>query len=97
MKHWLILYDIRNPKRLRSVEKCVESYGWRVQKSVFESDAPDESIARLKLRLGRIINPEEDFVLFLDICERDWQKQETYGVGAIGEDRKMPDGPFIVL
>ena len=31
--HWIILYDIRDVKRLSKVAKVVESYGWRVQKS----------------------------------------------------------------
>ena len=93
MKHWLIVYDIRDAKRLRKVEKCVESYAWRVQKSVFESDAPEESIARLKMRLEKIIH-DEDFVLFFDICERDWQKQEFYGVNG---GTQPSDSPFLIL
>ena len=27
-KHWLIVYDIRDTKRLAKISKCVESYGW---------------------------------------------------------------------
>jgi len=78
-KHWLILYDIKNTKRLAKVEKCVSSYAWRVQKSVFESTAPESSIIQMKNSLKDIINEEEDFILFFDVCEKDWQKQEQYG------------------
>lgn len=63
-KHWLIVYDIRDTKRLAKISKCVESYGWRVQKSVFESNASDETIGQLKSRLEKLMNVEEDFVLF---------------------------------
>ena len=77
--NWLILYDIREPKRLNKVEKVVSSYGWRVQKSVFEIDAPQKSIEELKKVLSYFIDQEEDFVLFFKVCERDWQKRESYG------------------
>ena len=92
MKHWLIAYDIRDAKRLHKVEKCVESCAWRVQKSVFESDAPEEKISWLKTRVEYCIG-EGDFVLFLDICEQDWQKRQHYG----GDGQDAPDLPFLVL
>ena len=95
-KHRLIVYDIRNPKRLRKVEKCMESFAWRVQKSVFESNASDSTIERLKARLERIFEPEEDFILFFEVCERDWQKQEKYGINA-SRPEQMNDENFIVL
>lgn len=95
-KHWLIVYDIRNSKRLRKVEKCMESYAWRVQKSVFEASATEETINQLKLRLEQIIEATEDFVLFFRICERDWQKQEKFGVGAEIKEQMSDDG-FVIL
>ena len=42
--HWLILYDIRNVRRLAHVARIMESYAVRVQKSVFESDADEKTI-----------------------------------------------------
>ena len=95
-KHWLIVYDIRNPKRLAKVEKCMESFAWRIQKSVFESQADDITIGHLKHALERILAMEEDFVLFFEVCERDWQKQEKYGINSKGNDR-MNDDKFIIL
>jgi CRISPR-associated protein Cas2 len=95
-KHWLIVYDIRNTKRLRKVEKCMESYAWRVQKSVFETSAGDETINTLKWRLEQIIETKEDFVLFFNICKKDWQKQEKFGVGAKIKEQ-MPDDGFVIL
>lgn len=79
-KRWLIVYDIRDVRRLAKVEKCVSSYGWRVQKSVFEADADESVILSLKARLLDIIEPV-DFVLFLPVCERDWQKRSPHGIG----------------
>ena len=95
-KHWLIVYDIRDAKRLRKVEKCVESYAWRVQKSVFETTATEQTIGQLKFKLEKIIDEEDDFVLFFKVCEKDWQKQQKFGIGAKFEEEIKDDG-FAIL
>ena len=95
-KHWLIVYDIRDTKRLAKISKCVESYGWRVQKSVFESTASDETIGDLKFRLEKLMNVEEDFVLFFEVCERDLQKKQIFGKN-IEKDDKITDEDFVIL
>lgn len=77
--HWLIVYDIADDKRLRKTAKIMQSYGWRVQKSVFESFADDATIEALKARVLKVIDQDEDFVIFFSLCERDWQKKESYG------------------
>lgn len=95
-KHWLIVYDIRDTKRLAKISKCVESYGWRVQKSVFESTASDETIGQLKSRLEKLMDIEEDFVLFFEVCERDFQKKMVFGKN-IEKDDKITDEDFVIL
>lgn len=92
--HWLIIYDIRNVKRLVKVEKCVESYARRIQKSVFESDAPAATIRLLQDRLALIIDEKEDFVLIFSVCEKDWQKKESFGTDA---DKTAQDDRFSIL
>ena len=77
--HWIILYDIRNQRRLARVAKLLESYGIRVQYSVFETDADEKVVEHIKKRLSKIIDPDEDTVLILPLCESDYCKQEQYG------------------
>ena len=77
--HWLVLYDICNPKRLRKTEKAVSKYGLRVQKSVFELDVSDSIIGILQKKLNAIIK-EDDSVVLIPLCEADWQKAEKYGI-----------------
>lgn len=96
-KHWLIVYDIRDLKRLFKVSKCMESFAWRVQKSVFETKATDETIGQLKLRLEKIIDTETDFILFFEVCERDWQKKEMYGKNIQNKNIMNIDDDFIIL
>jgi len=78
-KHYLIMYDICDPKRLREVEKIVSLYGVRVQRSVFESDVDERMINNLRRRLDGIVIGD-DFVAIIPLCERDWQKSEKYGI-----------------
>jgi len=77
-RHWLIIYDICNLKRLRKIEKIVSRYGIRLQKSVFESDANENIILALQRKLENIMG-ENDFTAILPLCENDWQKAEKYG------------------
>ena len=78
MKHWLVIYDICDAKRLRRVAKILESYGVRVQKSVFELEASAGVVADLRRRIVEIIE-DDDFVVYFDLCQKCWQKKLTYG------------------
>jgi CRISPR-associated protein Cas2 len=91
--HWLILYDICDPKRLRRIEKLVSCYGIRVQKSVFEADNNEALTFSLEKRIKEIIE-DEDFVAIVPLCEKDWQKIERYGVMA---DNRYITGSYAIL
>jgi len=91
--HWLIVYDIRDKKRLSKVEKIAVSYGWRLQNSIFESDAEEGTIQAMESKLAQTIE-EEDFILIFHICEKDWQKREKYGKA--GGSNPMT-GKFMIL
>jgi CRISPR-associated protein Cas2 len=95
MKHqrWLILYDIREPTRLRRVEKVVSVYGERVQRSVFEAAVPESLIAIMEGKLKELIE-KEDYVVVFPLCERDWQKAEKYGKRA---DSQFVTGQYEIL
>ncbi len=85
MSHWLVIYDIRDEKRLRRVAKIAENYGLRVQRSVFELECDRKTIDRLRTELQKIIE-DEDYVVYFNLCEPDWQKREKYGVGRYNEE-----------
>jgi CRISPR-associated protein Cas2 len=64
---YLVSYDIANAKRLRRVAKCLESYGTRLQFSVFECPLDDTRLAQAKAALAQIINADHDQVLFVSL------------------------------
>ncbi len=78
-RHWLVIYDIRNEKRLLKVAKIIQNYGFRVQKSVFEVNADKNVIEGMRFFIKHAIDEEKDFVAYFEICEEDWQKKEKFG------------------
>jgi len=83
---WLAMYDITDPKRLRAVAKIMESFGIRVQKSVFEISCNDKVIDRLHQRVMEVaVDP--DSIVFIPLCMDDLEKIERYGKGgAVDKD-----------
>lgn len=64
---YLVSYDIANAKRLRRVAKTLESYGTRLQFSVFECPLDDVRLAHAKAAIADIINVDHDQVLFVSL------------------------------
>lgn len=85
MSHWLVIYDIRDEKRLRRVARVAENFGTRVQKSVFEMEIDEKQLSRLRTEIQKIIE-DEDYVVYFNLCEPDWQKREKYGKGRYDEE-----------
>lgn len=66
-RRFLVSYDIANAKRLRRVAKTLESYGTRLQFSVFECPLDELRLAQAKADLAKIINSDHDQVLFVSL------------------------------
>ena len=64
-RRYLVSYDIANAKRLRRVAKTLESYGTRLQYSVFECPLDDLRLTQARAALAEIINTDHDQVLFV--------------------------------
>ena len=66
-RRYLICYDIADAKRLRRTAKVCESYGSRLQFSVFESSLDDLMLKKLQVELDSVINHSCDQILFVDM------------------------------
>lgn len=64
---FLIAYDVVHDPRRNRVAKTLESYGDRVQYSVFLVDVKPAKIVRLRSALRRAIDVETDSVLICDL------------------------------
>lgn len=96
-KHWLIVYDIRDAKRLSKISRCVQSFAWRVQKSVFETRATAETISIFKSKVEKLMDLDTDFILFFELCECDWQKKEIFGKTNNNSNLMNVDEDFVIL
>lgn len=70
-RRYIVSYDIADPKRLRSVARVAEGYGYRLQYSVFECLLDDLRLAELKAAMGEKIHHSEDQVLFISLGAQD--------------------------
>jgi len=64
---YLVCYDIAHPKRLRRVARTLESFGTRLQYSVFECPLDQLRLEKLKAALWEIIHHDNDQVLFVSL------------------------------
>lgn len=64
---YLVCYDICHPKRLRRVAKVCESFGQRLQFSVFECPLDDLRFERLRASLDEIIKHDDDQIMFVSL------------------------------
>lgn len=63
----LVAYDIPEDRRRNRLAKVVESYGDRVQYSVFVIDAAPVRIARLRRAVERVVDVRQDSILLCDL------------------------------
>ncbi len=81
----LITYDVSTEtedgkRRLRRVAKRCQSYGQRVQNSVFECIIDPAQMVKLKAQLEEIIDPDKDSLRYYYLGN-DWRKRVEH-VGA---------------
>jgi CRISPR-associated protein Cas2 len=66
-RRYIVSYDIADPKRLRSVARVAEGYGYRLQFSVFECLLDALRLEEMKAALNEKIHHVEDQVLFISL------------------------------
>ena len=93
----LISYDVSTTspagkKRLRKVAKECQNHAQRVQNSVFEADLDYSSFLKLKDRLCKLINLEEDSLRFYYLGNN-WERKVEH-VGA--KKTYNPEGVIII-
>ena len=92
-RRYLVAYDICEPKRLRQVCKIMESFGERLQYSVFVCDLSRGELAELEQRVLDVMQLAEDSVVQIDLGPL----EACASIGFIGKHRVLPgSGPLVV-
>lgn len=65
---YIIAYDIADNKRRLRVAKTLESWGYRIQESVFQLRLDTATLARVRARLAALISESEDVIHIYPIC-----------------------------
>jgi CRISPR-associated protein Cas2 len=66
-RRYLVAYDIRDDRRLRSIAVCIEGYGERIQYSVFVADLSDREKYLLRADIESRMKQTEDSVMIIDL------------------------------
>lgn len=66
-RRYLVMYDVREQRRLHAVAVCVQGYGDRVQYSVFVCDLSATELFGLRSALDSLIRHDEDSIMVVDL------------------------------
>ncbi|MGH7784914.1 MAG: CRISPR-associated endonuclease Cas2 [Candidatus Binatia bacterium] len=84
---YLVTYDICEPKRLRKVFKSMQGFGAHLQLSVFQCDLTAIDRLEMQAALQKIIDPNEDKVLIIDLGASDSYPVKSFQV--LGQQVQM--------
>lgn len=93
MSECLVFYDIADKKRGALAAKILLNFGERIQASVFCVKMAGSSLARLERELRAAMNPDEDSILLVPLCEN-CQARKI----AIGRQKKLrSEQPYLII
>jgi len=81
----ILVYDV-NEKRVNKVLKTCRKYLHWVQNSVLEGEISEANLKKLKIELSRIIDKDEDSVIFYILRTTKYSGREILGLRKGGED-----------
>ncbi|MFT4215789.1 MAG: CRISPR-associated endonuclease Cas2 [Micropruina sp.] len=89
----MIAYDISDPVRLRRVIKVMESYGERLQYSVFLCDLSDAELVDWLTDISAVVKPTADSVVRIDLGDT----RSAAGIHVIGTRRRFPQAGTTIV
>jgi CRISPR-associated protein Cas2 len=85
----VVSYDVPDDRRRTRLAHALKDFGERVQLSVFECLLEAEELERLRGRVLREIDAEEDSVRIYRLCESCREKVKILGRGERTEDPEV--------
>lgn len=93
-RRYLVAYDIKDDKRRTKVAAHLQSYGNRIQYSVFILDIRPSKIVRVESELRSKIDSKEDRILICDIGLTGSINRDVFRY--IGNSTEIEDGPIVL-
>lgn len=85
----VVSYDIPSDRRRTKLAHALEDFGRRVQLSVFECLLEEDQLQRMKWKIDRLVDAEEDSVRIYRLCGGCAPKMEVVGLGERSEDPEV--------
>jgi len=83
---YVIAYDISEDGRRARLAAILQSYGDRVQRSVFVCPLDADALQELCHRASQIINPRTDSLYVFRQCSTCWDAVGVYGQAAVTDE-----------
>ena len=92
-RRYLVAYDIREDRRLRSIAGCMEGYGTRIQYSVFVCDLSDREKVIMRGDIEGIMKTSEDSVMVIDLGQAGDSSRFLF----LGHHEKLPTSSSVIV
>jgi CRISPR-associated protein Cas2 len=92
-RRYLVAYDIRDDRRLRTIATTMEGYGTRIQYSVFVCDLSDQEAVLMRADLETRMKATEDSVMVIDLGH----PADTRRFLFLGHHEKLPTTSALVI
>jgi CRISPR-associated protein Cas2 len=92
-RRYLVAYDIRDDRRLRSIASCMEGYGTRIQYSVFVCDLSDRERVLMRGDVEHLMKMSEDSVMVVDLGAAGDSSRFLF----LGYHEKLPSSDAVIV
>jgi CRISPR-associated protein Cas2 len=92
-RRYLVAYDIRDDRRLRSIATCMEGYGVRIQYSVFVCDLSDRERVLMRGDVEGLMKLSEDSVMVVDLGAAGDSSRFLF----LGHHEKLPSSDAVIV
>lgn len=92
-RRYLVAYDIRDDRRLRSIATCMEGYGTRIQYSVFVCDLSDRERVLMRGDVEQLMKMSEDSVMVVDLGAAGDSSRFLF----LGHHEKLPSSEVVIV
>lgn len=92
-RRYLVAYDIREDRRLRTIAACMEGYGERIQYSVFICDLSEHEAILMRTDIEARMKLTEDSVMVIDLGRAGDSTRFLF----LGHHEKLPASAAIIV